>query len=62
MLRDAASTTLETSRSSYQRQEGLLYIQVYNSIKEPYDAGKTKPFSSLFLYKLAWDSEIAGVL
>ena len=62
MLRDAASTTLETSRSSYQRQEGLSYIQVYNSIKEPYDAGKTKPFGSPFLYKLAWDSEIAGVL
>jgi hypothetical protein len=62
MLRDAASLTLEISRSSRQRQEGLSYIQVYNSIKEPYDAGKTKPFGSPFLPKLAWDTEVAAAL
>ena len=50
------------SRSSRQRREGWLYSQAYNSIKEPYDAAKTKPFSSPSLHKLAWDPQVTSMI
>ena len=62
MLRDATSMTMEMSRSSRKRQEGWVFSQSYNSIKELYDAANTKPFSNQRLSQLAWDPTIEKMI
>jgi hypothetical protein len=62
MLRDISNLTLDMSPSSRHRQEGWVYSQVYNSVKELFDAAQTKPFSNPYLRQLAWDSKVKQML
>jgi hypothetical protein len=62
MLQDATSTTIEMSRSSCKRQEGWVFSQGYNSIKELYNAINTKLFSNQQLSQLAWDLTIEKMI
>jgi hypothetical protein len=62
MLRDATDMTVEMSQSSQKRLQGWVFSQAYNSYKELYDAGKTKPFSTKFLTQLARDTDVDKML
>jgi hypothetical protein len=62
MLRDATDMTLEMSRLSAKRALGWVFSQSYNSIKESFDAAKSKPFGSEFLCRLAWDVKAAEMI
>jgi hypothetical protein len=50
------------SRSFHKRREGWVFSQAYNSYKELFDAAKTKPFKSLYLTQLLWDSLVAKMI
>ncbi|KAL2807989.1 hypothetical protein BJX63DRAFT_436566 [Aspergillus granulosus] len=58
LLHDSGSLTLETCRSSPQRQAGLLYTQLYSSVKEVFAAGDVYPFSNPALDTLALDPQL----
>jgi hypothetical protein len=58
MLEDTGSLTLETQRSSPQRQAGLFYSQFYASVKEVFSAGKTYPFTNSSMETLALDPKL----
>ncbi|KAJ6050763.1 uncharacterized protein N7446_010872 [Penicillium canescens] len=58
LLHDTGSLTLETRRSSPQRQAGLLYTQLYSSVKEVFAAGDVYPFSNPALETLALDPQL----
>ena len=58
LLHDTGSLTLETRRSSPQRQAGLLYTQLYSSVKEVFAAGDVYPFSNPSLETLALDPQL----
>ncbi|KAF9882990.1 hypothetical protein FE257_004360 [Aspergillus nanangensis] len=58
LLQDTGSMTLETRRSSPQRQSGLLYSQFYASVKEIFTAGNTYPFTNSGMETLALDPKL----
>lgn len=58
MLEDTGSLTLETRRSSPQRQAGLYYSQFYASVKEVFAAGNTYPFTNTGIETLALDPQL----
>jgi hypothetical protein len=58
LLHDSGSLTLETHRTSPQRQGGLLYTQLYSSVKEVFAAGDVYPFSIPSLETLALDPQL----
>ncbi|KAJ5100164.1 hypothetical protein N7532_007165 [Penicillium argentinense] len=58
LLHDSGSMTLETHRTSPQRQAGLLYTQLYSSVKEVFAAGDVYPFSNPSLETLALDPQL----
>jgi hypothetical protein len=57
-LRSLGSLTLETKPWSFLRNDGLLYTQFYNKIKEPLAAGKQYPFSNPYLDTLALNKQL----
>ncbi len=58
MLYDASSLTSVTPRRSKLRVGGLIYTQLYNSVKEISDATKCYPFANDGLEELALDPQI----
>ncbi|KAF9890022.1 hypothetical protein FE257_006702 [Aspergillus nanangensis] len=58
LLQDTGSMTLETRRSSPQRQSGLFYSQFYASVKEIFTAGNTYPFTNSGMETLALDPKL----
>jgi hypothetical protein len=58
MLEDTGSLTLETRRTSPQRQAGLYYSQFYASVKEVFAAGNIYPFTNTGVETLALDPQL----
>lgn len=58
MLRDACTLTSLTPKRSRLREGGLVYSQLYNSVKEMTDAAKSFPFQNEGLEELALDPQI----
>ena len=58
MLADTAAVTIETSPGSPQRVAGLLYSQLYNSVKEVFAAGDCYPFTNARIESLALDPQL----
>jgi hypothetical protein len=58
MLRDATGLTSLTPATSVLREGGLLYSQIYSSVKEVIDATKTYPFQNNTLKVMALDPHI----
>jgi len=58
----AGDLTLESSRTSPQRQQGQVYMQGYNSIKNLFSVAKTSPFGSRWLDKITWDPEVFATI
>ncbi|KAJ5549853.1 hypothetical protein N7535_002204 [Penicillium sp. DV-2018c] len=58
LLHDTGSLTLETRRTSPQRQAGLLYTHLYSSVKEVFAAGDVYPFTNTALDTLALDPQL----
>jgi hypothetical protein len=62
MLGDSLEATVEFRRTSPAHRAGWIFSQAYNSVKELYDAAKTKPFAAAALEKLTWDPEVRTML
>ncbi|KAJ6041645.1 hypothetical protein N7460_007035 [Penicillium canescens] len=58
LLYDSGSLTLETHRAAPQRQAGLLYTQLYSSVKEVFAAGDVYPFTNSAVDTLALDPQL----
>lgn len=58
MLDDRLEATLEHGRMSSRQLSGWIYSQVYNSVKEVFDAVKVKLLQVGLLEKLTWDLEV----
>lgn len=58
MLEDTGSLTSVTPKTSKHRQGGLVYTQVYNSVKEVYDANKCFLFANDAMEELALDPHL----
>ncbi|KAL7903984.1 hypothetical protein GGI35DRAFT_484874 [Trichoderma velutinum] len=58
MLRDSGSLTIETGKRSEQRSAGLLYSQLYPSVKEVFAAGNVYPFTNAAIETLALDKKL----
>jgi len=61
MLCGAGSPTSVTPKRSKRRQGGLVYSQLYSSVKGLYDATKRFPFSNDAIEELALDPQIRSV-
>lgn len=58
MLHEAASLTSVTPKRSKQREGGLIYSQLYSSVKEIVDATKRFPFANDAMEEMALDPQI----
>ena len=61
MLRDTGALTLETAVNSELRKQGLLYVQMYNSVKECLAAGDHYPFLNPAIESLALDPQLRKI-
>ena len=60
MLRDACSLTSVAPKRSRHRRGGLIYTQLYSSVKEISDASKQFPFANDGLEELVLDQSFIG--
>lgn len=58
MLADSGSLTSEPTRKSLLYRGGVRYFQLYNSVKEVWDAAKTMPFNNDALEEMTLDPDI----
>ena len=58
MLHNATGLTSLTPRTSVLREGGLLYSQIYSSVKKVINATKTYPFQNDALEVMALDSHV----
>jgi hypothetical protein len=58
MLHDTGSLTIESSPQSPSRAAGLLYTQLYPSVKEVFAAGNIYPFTNTAIETLALDKKL----
>jgi hypothetical protein len=58
MLHDAATVTSVPPKNSRLYGGGVRYLQLYGSVKEVWDAAKSKPFDNDGLEEMALDAQI----
>ena len=58
MLYEAATVTSVPPKNSGLFQGGIRYVQLYGSVKEAWDAAKSKPFDNDGLEEMALDPHI----
>lgn len=58
MLRDTGSLTIETNQRCPRRAAGLLYSQLYPSVKEIFAVGNVYPFTNPAIESLALDKKL----